>query len=31
MHNGHIFKEGAPNEIEDDEEVQAIYLGAGHG
>ena len=31
MHNGRIFKEGAPNEIEDDEEVQAIYLGAGHG
>jgi branched-chain amino acid transport system ATP-binding protein len=31
MHNGRIFKEGAPNEIEDDEEVQAIYLGAAHG
>ena len=31
MHNGRIFKEGAPDEIEDDEEVQAIYLGAGHG
>src|SRR6202034_3456311 len=31
MHNGRIFKERAPSEIEDDEEVQAIYLGAGHG
>jgi branched-chain amino acid transport system ATP-binding protein len=31
MHNGRIFKEGAPSEIENDEEVQAIYLGAGHG
>jgi len=31
MHNGRIFKEGAPAEIEDDEEVQAIYLGTGHG
>jgi branched-chain amino acid transport system ATP-binding protein len=31
MHNGRIFKEGAPEEIEKDEEVQAIYLGAVHG
>jgi branched-chain amino acid transport system ATP-binding protein len=31
MHNGRIFKEGAPQEIENDEQVQAIYLGAGHG
>jgi branched-chain amino acid transport system ATP-binding protein len=31
MHNGRIFKEGAPEEIENDEQVQAIYLGAGHG
>jgi len=31
MHNGRIFKEGAPDEIEDDEDVQAIYLGAAHG
>ena len=31
MHNGRIFKEGAPQEIENDSEVQAIYLGAGHG
>jgi len=31
MHNGRIFKEGTPQEIEDDEQVQAIYLGTGHG
>ena len=31
MHNGRIFKEGAPQEIENDSAVQAIYLGAGHG
>lgn len=31
MHNGRIFKEGAPAEIENDAEVQAIYLGGGHG
>lgn len=31
MHNGRIFKEGTPKEIEDDEQVQAIYLGSGHG
>lgn len=30
MHNGRIFKEGAPQEIEDDPEVQALYLGGGH-
>jgi branched-chain amino acid transport system ATP-binding protein len=27
MHNGRIFKEGSPEEIEQDEEVQALYLG----
>ena len=27
MHNGAIFKEGKPAEIEEDEEVQALYLG----
>lgn len=27
MHNGRIFKEGKPAEIEDDPEVQALYLG----
>ncbi|MBV8104844.1 MAG: ABC transporter ATP-binding protein [Hyphomicrobiales bacterium] len=31
MHNGRVFKEGAPREIEDDDDVQAIYLGAAHG
>jgi branched-chain amino acid transport system ATP-binding protein len=31
MHNGRIFKEGTPEEIENDAEVQAIYLGGGHG
>lgn len=31
MHNGRIFKEGTPSEIENDPEVQALYLGDGHG
>ena len=31
MHNGRIFKEGAPQEIEADPEVQQLYLGGGHG
>jgi branched-chain amino acid transport system ATP-binding protein len=31
MHNGRVFKEGAPEAIEADTEVQAIYLGARHG
>jgi branched-chain amino acid transport system ATP-binding protein len=31
MHNGRIFKEGTPQEIEADAEVQELYLGAGHG
>jgi branched-chain amino acid transport system ATP-binding protein len=31
MHNGRIFKEGSPEEIENDPQVQAIYLGGGHG
>jgi len=31
MHNGQIFKEGTPDEIESDPQVQAIYLGGGHG
>ena len=30
MHNGRIFKEGSPQEIEDDPEVQELYLGGGH-
>ena len=31
MHNGRILKEGTPEEIENDPEVQEIYLGGGHG
>src|SRR5690606_36103488 len=31
MHNGRIFKEGLPREIENDPEVQELYLGGGHG
>ncbi|MEM1400863.1 MAG: ABC transporter ATP-binding protein [Pseudomonadota bacterium] len=31
MHNGRIFKEGSPDEIESDPEVQELYLGDGHG
>jgi len=31
MHNGRIFKQGTPDEIEADPEVQRIYLGGGHG
>lgn len=30
MHNGRIFKEGKPDEIENDPEVQALYLGSDH-
>jgi branched-chain amino acid transport system ATP-binding protein len=31
LHNGRVFKEGMPSEIEDDPEVQELYLGGGHG
>jgi len=31
MHNGRIFTEGTPEQIENDRQVQEIYLGAGHG
>ncbi|MGE0116847.1 MAG: ABC transporter ATP-binding protein [Dongiaceae bacterium] len=32
MHQGRIFKEGTPEQIESDADVQAIYLGGvGHG
>ena len=31
MHNGRLFKEGTPQEIENDPEVQEIYLGGRHG
>lgn len=30
MHNGRIFKEGSPEEIENDPEVQELYLGHAH-
>jgi branched-chain amino acid transport system ATP-binding protein len=30
MHNGRIFREGAPDEIEADPEVQALYLSDAH-
>jgi len=31
LHNGKVFKQGAPAEIEADPEVQDIYLGGKHG
>jgi branched-chain amino acid transport system ATP-binding protein len=31
MHNGRVFKEGTPVEIENDPKVQALYLGGAHG
>jgi branched-chain amino acid transport system ATP-binding protein len=31
MNNGRIFKEGSPEAIENDPEVQEIYLGGKHG
>ena len=31
MHNGRLFKEGTPQEIEADKEVQEIYLGGRRG
>jgi branched-chain amino acid transport system ATP-binding protein len=31
MHNGRVFKEGTPAEIENDPEVQSLYLGGAHG
>jgi branched-chain amino acid transport system ATP-binding protein len=30
MHNGRVLKHGTPDEIENDAEVQAIYMGGGH-
>ena len=30
MHNGRIFKEGTPEEIENDPQVQELYLGHGN-
>ena len=31
MHNGRVFKEGTPPEIENDAQVQELYLGNAHG
>ena len=31
MHNGRVFREGTPQEIENDPEVQELYLGQGGG
>jgi len=31
MHNGRLFKEGTPDEIQNDPEVQRIYLGGADG
>ena len=31
MHEGRIFREGTPTEIENDPAVQEIYIGVGHG
>jgi len=31
MHNGRIFREGPPEQIENDPQVQELYLGSGHG
>ena len=30
MHNGSVIKTGTPSEIENDQQVQAIYMGAKH-
>jgi branched-chain amino acid transport system ATP-binding protein len=30
LHNGRVLKEGTPAEIENDAEVQAIYMGVTH-
>ena len=30
MHNGRVLKTGTPNEIENDAQVQAIYMGSKH-
>ena len=30
LHNGAVFKEGSPQEIQDDQDVQNIYLGENH-
>jgi len=30
MHNGSVIKTGTPSEIENDQQVQAIYMGGKH-
>jgi len=30
MHNGRVLKHGTPDEIENDAQVQAIYMGGKH-
>ena len=30
MHNGRVLRTGSPNEIENDAQVQAIYMGSKH-
>jgi branched-chain amino acid transport system ATP-binding protein len=30
MHNGRVLKSGTPDEIENDSQVQAIYMGGKH-
>ncbi len=30
MQSGRVFKEGSPTEIQEDPDVQAIYLGESH-
>ena len=30
MHNGRVLKSGTPEEIENDPQVQAIYMGGKH-
>jgi branched-chain amino acid transport system ATP-binding protein len=30
MHNGRVLREGTPGEIENDAQVQAIYMGGKH-
>jgi len=30
MHNGRVLQSGTPTEIENDAQVQAIYMGARH-
>ena len=30
MHNGKVLKHGTPQEIQNDEQVQAIYMGGKH-